>query len=58
MATEVEFLKIFSSDAGVEASWEFFGDVQLLHDDFNDVSTYVCMFIVLCMSYPKNNLKI
>ena len=59
MATEVEFLKIFSGDAGVEASWGVFLEMcSCFMMIFNDVCTYVCMFIVLYMSYPKNNLKI
>ena len=46
MNTKVEFTKSFSGDSGVEANWMFFGNVQWFHEDFNDVCTYVCVFII------------
>ena len=47
MAIEAEFIKTFSGDTGVEASWNFFGNVQLFHDDFNDVRLYICTYICI-----------
>ena len=47
MAIEAEFIKSFSGETGVEASWEFFGNVQMFHDDFNDVCLYICTYICI-----------
>ena len=51
MITEVMFTKSFSVDTGIEASWNFMGNIQLFHDDFNDV----CMFIVKYTLYVLCN---
>ena len=45
--TEAEFIKSFSGDTGIQASWKFSGNVQLFHDDFNDVCASIHVFIVL-----------
>ena len=51
MITKIEFIKSFSGDTGVEGSWKFFGNVQLFHDDFNDVCTYMHMYYIHCPVY-------
>ena len=44
MITKVEFTKSFSGNSGVEASWNFFGNMQWFHKDFNDVRTRMYVF--------------
>ena len=41
MITKVEFTKSFMGNTGIEAIWNFYGDVHWYHKDFNEV----CMFI-------------
>ena len=45
MITNVEFTKSFSGESGVEANWDFMGDMQWFHEDFNDVCISACMHI-------------
>ena len=41
MVTNVKFTKSFFVDTGIEASWNFSGNVHLFHKDFNEVCPYL-----------------
>ena len=41
MITEVKFTKSFFKDTGIEASWNFSGNVYLFHKEFNEVCTLI-----------------